>query len=102
MTTIDLTPAEFVAIIKRDEKFVRGLTGGKRADLNFSNLANLRLPGLNLQAALLTGFNFSNTSLTAADLSFADLFCANLRGANLSGADLRPGALDPEKSRARC
>ena len=55
MAATDLTPAEFVDIVKRHEKYVRGQSGGRRADLKFVNLAGLRLPGLNLQQAFLTG-----------------------------------------------
>jgi len=29
------TPEEFVAIVKRHDRFVRGMVGGRRADLHF-------------------------------------------------------------------
>jgi hypothetical protein len=53
------TPEEFVDIVKRHDRFVRGMVGGRRADLRFQNLANLRLPRINFQNAALAGANLS-------------------------------------------
>ena len=52
-----LTPEEFVDIVKRHGRFVRGMVGGRRADLRFQNLSNLRLPKINFQNATLAGFS---------------------------------------------
>ena len=53
--------------------WVRGESGGKRADLRGADLSSANLYGANL---------------SSADLSSANLYGANLRGANLYGANL--------------
>jgi len=61
------TPEEFVAIVKRHDRFVRGMVGGRRADLRFQNLANLRLPIINFQNAALAGANLGRAILSGAN-----------------------------------
>ena len=77
-------------VLEAHAKWVRGETGGIRADLR----------GANLGRAYLRGANLSCANLGGADLSRADLSGANLRGANLSGADLS-GAVDAEYALAQ-
>jgi uncharacterized protein YjbI with pentapeptide repeats len=113
-----MDPAEFVSIIRRHERFVKGQSGGQRANLKDVDLSGPRLPDINLQSALLAGLNLKKTIVTRGDFHFADLFCANLedlegketdffradmrgvqlhgadlRGANLQEVDLRPGSM---------
>ena len=113
-----MDPAEFVSIIRRHERFVKGGSGRQRANLTDVDLSGLRLPGINLQTALLARLNLKKTIVTGGDFRFADLFCANLknlegketdlfgadmqgvqlhgadlRGANLQEVDQRPGSM---------
>ena len=73
-----MDPDEFVGIIRRHERFVKGQAGGQRANLKDVDLSGLRLPGINLQSALLAGLNLKKSIVTGGDFRFADLFCANL------------------------
>ena len=69
-----LTAAEFVGIIRKHERYARGMKDGARADLKNVNLNGLRLTNLNLSGAILGGSDFSNCVLTGTDFSHADLF----------------------------
>ena len=81
-----MTPQDFVDILRKHERFTRGLTGGVRATLRNEDLSGLRLPELNLRQSVLTGVDFGGCDLTGADLSDADLFGAVFDGAKSSGA----------------
>ena len=97
-------------VLEAHAKWVRGETGGIRADLRGANLGRAYLRGANLSCANLScadlsganlsGANLSRAYLRGADLRGADLSGANLRGANLSGADLS-GAVDAEYALAQ-
>ena len=102
-----LTAAEFVGIVRKHERFARGLKDGLRADLKHVNLAGLRLTNLNLRGAVLAGSDFSNCILVGTDFTRADLFgscfesadCtrvsferADLRGADFQNATLSAAA----------
>jgi len=65
-------------ILRLHLAWLRGETGGRRADLSRANLSRANLSGADLSRAYLSD----------ANLSRADLSDANLSGANLSGADL--------------
>ena len=65
-------------ILAAHTAWIRGGTGGKRADLSWADLSEADLSGANLSEAHLSG----------AHLSWAHLSGANLSGANLSGAHL--------------
>jgi uncharacterized protein YjbI with pentapeptide repeats len=87
------TADELKQILDDHSKWVRGVSGGQRADLYGADLrdANLRdanLYGANLRDANLYGADLYGAYLRDANLYGADLSGANLRGANLSGADL--------------
>jgi uncharacterized protein YjbI with pentapeptide repeats len=78
--------------------FLKGDSGGQRAnlygaDLSRANLGGANLIGANLRRANLGGANLSGAYLRGVDLSRANLGGANLRGADLSGADLSDGDL---------
>ena len=102
-------------VLEAHAKWVRGETGGIRADLSGANLSDADLSCAYLSCAYLSGAylscadlsgadlggaNLSGANLGGADLSRADLSGANLRGANLSGADLS-GAVDAEYALAQ-
>ena len=86
-------------IISKHEKWLRGETGGERANLSNADLSNADLSNANLRYANLSNANLryanlsnadlSNADLSNANLSNADLSNANLSNANLSNADLR-------------
>ena len=63
--------------------------GGKRADLNHSDLSDVCLKGVDLKGADLSHADLSDADLKGADLRCADLSCADLRNANLSYASLK-------------
>ena len=71
-------------VLEAHAKWVRGETGGIRADLSGANLSDADLGGANL-----SGANLSCAYLSCAYLSGAYLSCADLSGADLGGADLR-------------
>ena len=79
----EITPSELAEILEKHTKWLRGRTGGERANLSGANLR-----GANLSWANLSGANLSGANLSEANLSRADLWKANLSGANLNGADL--------------
>ena len=68
--------------------WLRGESGGQRADLSGADLRGAYLSGANLGGADLSGANLRGADLRGADLSGADLRGADLSGANLGGADL--------------
>ena len=81
-------------VLEAHAKWVRGETGGIRADLSGANLSDAdlggaNLSGANLSCAYLSCAYLSGAYLSCADLSGADLGCAYLCGANLRGAYLR-------------
>ena len=75
-------------VLEAHAKWVRGETGGIRADLSGANLSDADLGGANLSGANLSCAYLSCAYLSGAYLSCADLSGANLSGANLSRADL--------------
>ena len=75
-------------VLEAHAKWVRGETGGIRADLRGANLGRAYLRGANLSCANLGGADLSRADLSGANLSRADLGGANLSGADLSGANL--------------
>ena len=93
-----MTPQELVQIIKQHERFVSGKPDGARANLQYQDLAGLRLPGLNLSHSVASGANFGACQMMGTDFSHADLFATDFRDANLAEvnfdrADLRaPGS----------
>ena len=70
-------------VLEAHLKWLRGESGGKRANLSRANLSRA-----NLSRADLSGADLSGADLSGADLSGANLFGANLSGANLFGANL--------------
>ena len=85
-------------VLEAHAKWVRGETGGIRADLRGANLGRAYLRGANLSCANLScadlsGANLSGANLSRAYLRGADLRGADLSGANLSGADLSGASL---------
>ena len=113
---VQMSSADFVAVIRLHEKYSRGMRDGARAVLSHQDLSGLRLPNLNFRGAILVGTDFSRADVSGTDFSRSDLFTANfdgakaeaanfekadlrgahfhgttLRGSNFRGADLRPG-----------
>ena len=86
--------AELNQILELHEKWLRGESGGVRADLRNADLryANLRYADLrnaDLRNADLRYASLRNADLRYANLRYADLRYADLRYADLNGADLR-------------
>ena len=79
-----LTKEELKNILDLHAKWLRGESGGVRADLSDTNLIYADLSYSDLSNA-----NLSNSDLSNANLSNSDLSNANLRNANLSNANLR-------------
>ena len=75
-------------VLEAHAKWVRGETGGIRADLRGANLGRAYLRGANLSCANLSCADLSGANLSGANLSRADLRSANLRSADISRADL--------------
>lgn len=73
-----MTNDELRAIVDAHGKWLRGESGGKRADL-----ANADLAGANLAGANLAGANLMRAELTGANLAGANLASANLTDAKL-------------------
>ena len=69
-----MTPTEFLEILDLHEKWLKGASGGVRADLALQDLYGYELAGVNLRMAKLAGANLSRCTLIGADLSQADLF----------------------------
>ena len=63
--------------------YLKGESGGHRANLSGANLYRANLSGANLSGANLSGADLSGANLFGANLSRADLSRANLSGANL-------------------
>ena len=76
-------------VIERHGKWLRGVAGGERADLQGSDLQGINLQGVDLQYSILHGAILQNSNLQYSNLQNSDLRGANLQGANLQGADLQ-------------
>ena len=75
-------------VIERHGLWLRGRTGGLRADFRGGELAEVYLKGVNLRKADLSEANLQRAVLADSVLSGADLSEANLRKADLNGADM--------------
>src|SRR6185312_13046226 len=106
-----MTPEQIKDVLARHGKWVRGESGGARADLRCAILSgadlsrailsdailsDADLSGANLSRAILSDAILSGADLRSAYLSDADLSGAILRGANLSGAILGARSIVPE------
>ena len=74
--------------LEKHTLWLRGESGGARANLSGANLSGANLSGANLSKANLSWANLSWANLSWANLSRANLSRANLSKANLSGANL--------------
>jgi len=88
-----ITSHDIPTILAAHRKWLRGESGGIRADLSGADLSGAdlseaSLSGANLSKASLSGANLSRADLSEASLSWANLSWANLSWANLSGANL--------------
>ena len=70
---------EIGAICAAHRAWAEGQSDGKRADLSFYELSNLKLVAINLKNAKLVGAGLTNCKLMDANLEQADL--TNLRAA---------------------
>jgi hypothetical protein len=80
-------------ILEKHTKWLRGESGGERADLHGADLRGANLGGADLSRANLDEANLDEANLRGANLYGADLSGANLRGANLYEANLRGASL---------
>lgn len=81
-------------VLSRHKEWLKGLPGGKQADLQLADLRGANLRGANLQAASLTAANLTGANLTGANLERADLRWAVLHGAVLQVAELKEAILE--------
>ena len=88
-----MNATKLAEVIRLHGMWLRGETGGLRADLRGANLCEANLCGANLREANLRGANLCEANLRGANLCEANLRGANLRGANLREADLREANL---------
>lgn len=84
-----MTPKEFVDVLKSHRRFVAGKPGGVRANFTLESFKGLRLPGVVLQAAKLTGTDFTRCELPQSDFSLSDLYGADFTRADLTQANFR-------------
>lgn len=80
---ITITSHDIPTILSAHRKWLRGESGGSRANLY----------GATLSRAHLSDSTLSMADLSGANLSRANLYGANLSGANLSGATWREGVV---------
>jgi uncharacterized protein YjbI with pentapeptide repeats len=85
---VTITSDQLPEIIASHGRWLRGESGGSRADLSWANLSGANLSWANLSGADLSRANLSRADLSRANLSWANLSWANLSGAYLSGANL--------------
>jgi uncharacterized protein YjbI with pentapeptide repeats len=85
----EMTNSELTRMLESHAAWVRGESGGERANLCGTNLCHADLRGADLAGADLRGADLCRADLRNADLAGADLRYANLRGANLRRANLR-------------
>ncbi len=88
------------------DRYQQGERDFSGVDLYQVDLSRVKVPGIILKDANLTGCNFETSDLGGADLSganlsqanleFTDLRGANLQGTNLRRSNLRGATLDPE------
>jgi hypothetical protein len=84
----EITEEDFQSILDKHKKWLRGQSGGSRADL---------------RSADLSGADLRSADLSGADLRSADLSGADLRSAVLSGATYLPAfQLCPEVGAFQC
>ena len=79
-----MTPEQLRDVLDAHAAFVKGLRGGKRADLRHRDLSGIEFPGVNLEHAVLAGVVFRDSVLTGAKFGLADLFGASFEGLNTS------------------
>lgn len=84
----NINQEELNKILKEHELWLKG-EGGKRANLNNTDLSNANLNNTNLRCANLKYADLSSANLRCADLKFADLEYADLRHADLGDTNLR-------------
>lgn len=84
----NINQEELNKILKEHELWLKG-EGGKRANLNNTDLSNANLNNTNLRCANLKYADLSSANLRYADLKGANLRCADLKFADLEYADLR-------------
>jgi hypothetical protein len=109
------TADELAGILAKHLAWLRGESGGERAnlssadlrsadlrlaDLRLANLSSADLSSADLRLANLSSADLSSADLRSADLRLADLRLADLRLANLSSADLRSANLSLAKLRS--
>ena len=83
----NINQEELNKILKEHELWLKG-EGGKRANLNNTDLSNANLNNTNLRCANLKYADLSSANLRYADLKGANLRCADLKFADLKFADL--------------
>lgn len=76
------------AAVEAHGRYLKGLPKGRRAVLQYVNLNNYELDGVDLSEADLTGALLGGASLRGTRLARAVLYGADLRDADLRGADL--------------
>ena len=81
-----MTPEQIKDTLALHAKWLRGESGGARADLRSADMRSADLYGANLRSADLYGANLRGANLSGANLRDADLRDADLSGADLSGA----------------
>jgi Pentapeptide repeats (8 copies) len=80
---------ELAEILRLHSLWLRGESGGRRADLSGDYLSEADLSQADLSMADLSGADLRQANLRHADLSMADLSMADLSGADLRQANLR-------------
>jgi len=89
------TADELTAILAKHAKYLRGVDGGKCADLRRASLQGADLQGADLRRASLQGADLQRAYLQGADLRRASLQGADLRGtilAQMLTTDMEPAA----------
>ena len=74
-------------LLLRHGDYLRGVNGGKRADLRGKFLQNIKVQKGRLRDSLLSGCDFTGSDMTGTDFSNSDCFGAVFRRAKLGGAN---------------
>ena len=93
-----LSQSEAEEACRRHLRFLRGRTGGARANLSLTDLSHLDLSRQDLSHAELNGARLVRTHLRGSRLTCSNLFAADLREADLVRADLSRADRHPESS----
>ncbi|HRC26583.1 MAG TPA: pentapeptide repeat-containing protein, partial [Alphaproteobacteria bacterium] len=84
---VRITQKQLDGIVEQHAMYLKGVVGGARATLKFSDLSDLDLSGKDLSQADFTGSRFVGTDLSRGRYTGACFFACDLRNANMARSD---------------